>query len=188
MPGTKVFPALAGHDYPAVAAALRAVADEVGADGCVGVSMGAGALARILAQTPDRFSYAVFVLPASLDRPRPVLPVAPLPDDLLALRGVREQVAARARRMSRPDVAETLRGLAASVPVEDRGALRAVTARCLVIAHEGDEAHPVDVAYDLADALPDAALHVFDHPWSLLRDRAALRTLIVGWIASQPRP
>lgn len=130
MAGTKVFPRFSATSYPAAAVELRAACDLVEADGCVGISLGAGALALVLAETPDRFAYAVFVLPA---------------------------------------VAEA------------RAALGWVTARCLVVAQEDDDVHPVGVAYDLAAALPDATLHVFDRP--LIEDRPALRRLISGWIA-----
>lgn len=129
MRGTKVFPRFSGTSYAAAAVGLRAACDLVDADGCVGVSLGAGALELVLAETPGRFAYAVFVLPAM---------------------------------------------------AEARAALGWVTARCLVIAQEGDDVHPVGVAYDLAAALPDATLHVFDHP--LIEDRLRLRALISSWI------
>jgi pimeloyl-ACP methyl ester carboxylesterase len=56
--------------YAALAGELRAVADHVGATQALGVSMGAGALCALLADTPLRFRRLVFVLPAVLDRPR----------------------------------------------------------------------------------------------------------------------
>ena len=62
--------------YADLAADLRAVADEFGASRAVGVSLGAGALCRLLAQTPDRFDRVVFFLPAVLDEPRPAAAMA----------------------------------------------------------------------------------------------------------------
>jgi len=56
--------------YAALAGELRAVADHVRATQALGVSMGAGALCALLADTPLRFRRLVFVLPAVLDRPR----------------------------------------------------------------------------------------------------------------------
>lgn len=165
--------------------------------------MTAGALARVLADTPDRFDYAIFVLPASLDRPgssgeglrahadaveRASVEgladylFAELPDDLKPLRGMRELMLERARRQSVPGVAEALRAIAGTCPLADRSALASVTARCLVIAQHGDATHPVEVAYDLVEALPDATLHVFERPWSMLRERDLLRDLVAGWI------
>jgi pimeloyl-ACP methyl ester carboxylesterase len=63
-------PAAKPLTYPALEADLRAVVDHVGATRALGVSMGAGALCRLLASTPLRFERLVFALPAALDRPR----------------------------------------------------------------------------------------------------------------------
>ena len=56
--------------YDALAGELLAVADHVGATRALGVSLGAGALLRILADEPRRFDRLVLVLPGALDRPR----------------------------------------------------------------------------------------------------------------------
>lgn len=56
--------------YAGLEADLRAIADHVRATQALGVSMGAGALCSLLAQTPLRFERLVFALPAVLDRPR----------------------------------------------------------------------------------------------------------------------
>ncbi len=56
--------------YAALESDLRAVADHVGATQALGVSMGAGAMCRLLARSPLRFERLVFALPAALDRPR----------------------------------------------------------------------------------------------------------------------
>jgi pimeloyl-ACP methyl ester carboxylesterase len=79
--GRKVFFQFRGHgksdrpgdeiNYVDLAADLRAVADEFAAARALGVSLGAGALCRLLAQTPDRFERVVFYLPAVLDEARP---------------------------------------------------------------------------------------------------------------------
>src|SRR6185369_7615621 len=61
-----------GFSYADLAADLRAVSDEFGATRALGVSLGAGALCRLLAQTPDRFERVVFYLPAVLDEERPL--------------------------------------------------------------------------------------------------------------------
>jgi pimeloyl-ACP methyl ester carboxylesterase len=78
--GRKIFFQFRGHgrsdapddglSYADLAADLRAVADEFGATRALGVSMGAGALCRLLAHTPDRFDKVVFYLPAALDEVR----------------------------------------------------------------------------------------------------------------------
>ncbi|MBO0826694.1 MAG: hypothetical protein J2P24_02820, partial [Streptosporangiales bacterium] len=74
--GTAVFLRFRGHggtrafdgrwDYAAVAGELTAVADEVGATRALGVSLGAGALLRLLTTTPDRFRRLALVLPPPL--------------------------------------------------------------------------------------------------------------------------
>ena len=63
-------PAATPLTYAALEADLRSVANHVGATQALGVSMGAGALCRLLAVSPLRFERLVFVLPAALDRPR----------------------------------------------------------------------------------------------------------------------
>ncbi|MGH3736490.1 MAG: alpha/beta fold hydrolase, partial [Micromonosporaceae bacterium] len=81
VPGTKVFTHLRGHGgsspltpgwgYADLAGDVAALADAVGATQALGVSLGAGALCRLLAGRPDRFARVVFFLPAVLDQPRP---------------------------------------------------------------------------------------------------------------------
>jgi 3-oxoadipate enol-lactonase len=63
-------PATKPLTYSALESDLRAIADHVGATQALGVSMGAGALCRLLASSPLRFERLVFALPAALDRPR----------------------------------------------------------------------------------------------------------------------
>ena len=91
--GRKVFFHFRGHGRSAVpggrwtyadlARDLRAVADLAGATRALGVSMGAGALCRLLSQTPDRFERVVCYLPAPLDGTRPAAAEARV-DRLLA--------------------------------------------------------------------------------------------------------
>lgn len=63
-------PTSTGWGYAELAADLWAVADAVGADRALGISMGAGALLAGLAQDPDRFARVVLVLPPVVDRVR----------------------------------------------------------------------------------------------------------------------
>ena len=79
--GRRVFFHFAGHgrsdappgpwSFADLADDLRAVADRSGATRALGVSMGAGALCRLLADTPERFERIVLYLPAPLDGVRP---------------------------------------------------------------------------------------------------------------------
>ena len=156
--------------YAALADELRAVADRVGATQALGVSMGAGALCSLLAQTPVRFERLVFVMPAVLDRLR-----SDDTDDAL------DRLVAMAQGVDRRD----LRGLAAP-PLTDRAVLAAVTAPALVIAQEQDPAHPVWVAEQLAASLPGARLVVLAPGGILSCHRAVMRDLIGGFLSGEP--
>src|SRR5207245_10654116 len=58
-----------GCRFADVARGVGAVADEYGADVGFGTSLGAGAIANLVARKPDRFRKLIFLLPAGLDRP-----------------------------------------------------------------------------------------------------------------------
>ncbi|MFL6077541.1 MAG: alpha/beta fold hydrolase [Mycobacteriales bacterium] len=204
--GTKVFPHFRGHGgsaarpsaeggYAALAGDLEAVAGAVGASRAVGVSMGAGALCRLLATRPDRFERLVFFLPAVLDEPGP-------PSDRLGateeeLRrlidaglpaGFRERPEGRAYRDARaatlasPGVRAVAEALSGDVAVLDAAVLAAVTAPALVVGARGDGLHPLPVAERLAAALPAARLAVFDRPVPLITARAEVRTLLTTFL------
>ena len=78
--GTRVLLSFRGHgasdalvdgwDYDVLADDVRTVADHVGATACVGLSLGGGALLRVLRDDPERFERLAFVLPAALDSTR----------------------------------------------------------------------------------------------------------------------
>lgn len=215
--GRKVFFQFRGHGrsdapndgltYADLAADLRAVADEFGAVRALGVSLGAGALCRLLAQTPDRFEKVVFYLPAVLDEVRPSaatartnalleaveaddapsvatmlaadIPAA-LRDRPAAWRYIRERLDALLRDGLAPAVGD----LPTQSALPDRSVLSAVTAPALVIACRGDAAHPPVVAEQLAEVLPQASLHIYDQPAVLWTNRADLRTRISEFLNS----
>lgn len=205
--GRKVFFQFRGHGrsdappgpltYADLAADLRAVADCFDASRALGVSLGAGALCRLLAQTPGRFERLVFFLPAVLDEPRPpaatarmralveavaaedaptaaTLLAAEIPQSVrdrpAAWRYVRERLDALLR-----DGLEGLTDLPAQAALPDRGALAPVTAPALVIGCRGDVAHPPEVAEQLAGALPNATLHIYPQAAVLWTNRTDLR-------------
>ena len=196
--------------YDTLAAAALAVADHEHATAALGVSLGAATLLRILSRTPDRFERVVLYLPAVADVPRRPEAVAPhrdLADRLAAadapgvadalLRtqplAVRDTPVAEnwAERRAKELIAEDgdprrWLPLAAAVPLDPQGLerLRAVRVPVLVIAQEGDPAHPVEAARRVADALPTARLTVFDEAGALWGHRAELRELIAGFLAS----
>jgi pimeloyl-ACP methyl ester carboxylesterase len=209
--GRKVFFQFRGHgrsaapagpiSYADLAADLRAVADEFGATRALGVSMGAGALCRLLAQTPDRFDRVVFFLPAVLDQPRPQTATtrqralleaveaddaptaahllsgeipAVLRDRPAAWRYVRERLDA----LFRDGLAPGLAALPTQAALPDRSVLSSVKAPALVIGCRGDVAHPPVVAEQLAAELPDATLHIYDQPAVLWTNRTDLRARV----------
>jgi pimeloyl-ACP methyl ester carboxylesterase len=195
-------------DYETLAAAALAVADHEHATAAFGVSLGAATLLRVLSRTPDRFERVVLYLPAVVDAPRRPEAVAPhrdLADRLAAadiagvvdalLRtqplAVRDAPVARdwAERRAKELVADGLHPkrwlpLATAVPLDPEGLdrLRAMTAPVLVIAQEGDPAHPVETARRIAQALPTARLEVFDAAGALWGHRAELRALTTEFL------
>lgn len=188
VPGTRVLLDFRGHgasdalvdgwDYDLFADDLLAVADAVGATRAVGLSVGSGALLRVLSRCPDRFERLAMVMPAAIDHARDdgatqairrlgkaiddqdveavtsVL-LAELPADVRTKRGVRLLLGRRAAQLvtqpaPRPRICDR--------PVHDRAVLAAVTAPALVVAQDEDPLHALDLAVELAAALPAAAL------------------------------
>lgn len=209
--GRKVFFQFRGHGrsdpptgpitYADLARDLRAIADLAGATRAVGASLGAGALCRLLTESPVRFERVVFFLPAVLDEPRTTAArdrLAALVDAVQSgdVSAVADAVSAetppavrntpagwaylrqRIDQLMRDGLAPELAGLADQAAVADRAALSAVTARALVIGSTGDDLHPATVAERLAAALPDAELHIYDRPGILWTERADLRDRI----------
>ncbi|MDG4815673.1 alpha/beta hydrolase [Micromonospora sp. WMMD956] len=213
--GRKVFFQFRGHgrsdappgpwSYLDLARDLRAVADLANATRAFGASLGAGALCRLLAESPERFDRLVFFLPAALDQPRTpaareriaALIEAVESGDASAVAdvvsaelppAVRNTPAGwaylrqRLDHLLRDGLAAGLADLPDQAPLGDRAVLAAVTAPALVLACAGDDLHPVEVAEQLAAALPRATLHVYDRPGVLWSERADLRERISGFL------
>ncbi|RKN39154.1 alpha/beta fold hydrolase [Micromonospora endolithica] len=213
--GRKVFFQFRGHgrsdappgpwSYLDLARDLRAVADLGGAGRAFGASLGAGALCRLLVESPERFARLVFFLPAALDRPRGEAAQQRLTALLEAVETGDASAVAEVVQLELPPVvrntpagwsylrqrldhllrdglAPGLASLPGTVPVSDAGALAAVTAPALVIGCAGDDIHPVEVAEQLAAALPRATLHVYDRPGVLWTERADLRSRISAFL------
>ncbi|RGC71096.1 Alpha/beta hydrolase family protein [Micromonospora sp. MW-13] len=209
--GRKVFFQFRGHgrsdappgpwSYLDLARDLRAVADLGGATRAFGASLGAGALCRLVAESPERFERLVFFLPAALDRPRGPVAQDRITDLLDAVESgdasavadavvvelppaVRNTPAGwaylrqRLDQLLRDGLAAGLAALPDQVPLDDRAELAAVDVPALVLACAGDDLHPVEVAEQLAAALPRATLHVYDRPGVLWSERADLRERI----------
>ncbi len=215
--GKRVFFQFRGHgesgsppgewDYGDLAHDLRAMADMTGASHAVGVSLGAGALCRLLAETPDRFVKVVFFLPAVLDRPRPDAARAKLAALLDAINSgdvtavanaiVDEipptlrngssgwaYVRQRINNLMNTGLSTGLLTLPDQIPVPNKELLKAVTAEALVIGCLGDDLHPSSVATELAGVLPDATLHIYSRPSVLWHERLDLRERVSTFLNS----
>ncbi len=171
-----------GWDYELLAANLKAVADHVGATRACGLSLGAGALMRLLTAEPGRFDRLAFVMPAALNIPRTDGATQRLTDLGAAIRDCdRDRLTAillteipenlRDLRVTRMVLARRAAELAAmappapskqDVPVPDLSALTLVQTPALVLAQREDRLHSTAIARDLADALPNATLRILD--------------------------
>ncbi|MEU4679623.1 alpha/beta hydrolase [Micromonospora sp. NPDC023737] len=213
--GRKIFFQFRGHgrsdappgpwSYADLARDVRAIADLSGATRAFGASLGAGALCRLLSQSPERFERLVFFLPAVLDRPRgevarqrltALLDAVESGDASAVAEAVSVELPAAIRntpagwaylrqrldQLLRDGLAPGLAGLPEQVALPDAAVLSAVSAPVLVIACAGDDLHPVEVAEQLAAALPQATLHVYDRPHVLWTERADLRERISAFL------
>lgn len=211
--GTRVVLTLPGHgaaadpadeywSYERVASDVLEVADRVGADRAVGVSLGAGALTRAAALHPERFERLALLLPAALDQPRGVEVTgvfdrlaegvaAAAEDDGALLRetvgsgvpdgaDVGDYVERRAATLRR--LGPALRTLPRQAPLADGTALSVVDRPVLVVGATADPLHDPSVAERLAAVLPGARLEVFDSAAPLLDSRAELRRLLTGFL------
>ncbi|MEV4810688.1 alpha/beta fold hydrolase [Micromonospora avicenniae] len=213
--GRKIFFQFRGHgrsdappgswSYADLARDVRAIADLSGATRAFGASLGAGALCRLLSQSPERFERLVFFLPAVLDRPRgevarqrltALLDAVGSGDASAVAEAVSVELPAAIRntpagwaylrqrldQLLRDGLAPGLASLPEQTALPDAAVLSAVTAPALVIACAGDDLHPVEVAEQLAAALPRATLHVYDRPNILWTERADLRERISAFL------
>jgi 3-oxoadipate enol-lactonase len=172
-----------GWEYDGLAADLLAVADAVGATRAVGLSLGSGALLRLLSESPGRFERLAFVMPAALDATRVDgatvrlrrlgaaidghdvdavvdLLLAEVPPSVRDRRGTRLLLTRRAAQMVERPAPQPRHD---DRPVLDRRALRDVGAPSLVVTQAGDPLHPHEVAQDLVTALPAATLMELPH-------------------------
>ena len=188
LPGTRVLLDFRGHggsvalpggwDYDLLADDLLGVADAFGATRAVGLSVGAGALLRLLSRDATRFERLAMVMPAALDRNRDDgatlairrlgraidardvetvtdLLLAELPVEVRDRRGVRLLLARRAAQLATRPAPRPRRP---DRPLDDRAVLADVVAPTLVVAQQEDPLHSVDLAAELVAALPNASL------------------------------
>jgi 3-oxoadipate enol-lactonase len=178
-------PAAGAYAYADFARDLEAVAAAFDATRAVGTSLGAGALANLLAREPDRFERLVFLLPAVLDGSmsgRPLIErtaelLETLPRDeaieaILAEAGrapqyelqpaLRELDLLLWQDINPLGVARAIREVARDVAVPDLEVLSGVRTPAIVIGRDGDPLHPSSVARRLAEVLPNAEAIVLD--------------------------
>jgi 3-oxoadipate enol-lactonase len=217
VPGTKVRFDFRGHGrssapetgyrFADFARDLDAVARAYGATRAVGTSLGAGVIANILSNEPDRFERTVWLLPAGLDLPfgfkeRYREMAAELegktPEEALeAIVSDPERAAEYLRTPwkleldkvmwdhAHPDgVARAVRGVIEDWPVRDRELLRRVTNPVLLICIEGDEIHPAELGRVFADLLPNAELVVFESQIALFEQLPSLVQRVSTFLAA----
>lgn len=215
--GTRTFVHLRGHGrspapagrwgYAELAEEVWAVADHVGADRVLGISMGAGAVCHGLTRDPDRFERVVLALPAALDRPREDRAmgalraladrvaagdrqalvehlVADQPEAVRQDPAVRVWAAEQTEQLLRPGLAEALRVLPGLVPVPDRELLRRVTCPVLVLAQEGDATHPVAVARELGACFERSVVRVAGPGGIMWEHRQQTRDLVGDFLSA----
>ncbi|WP_435869516.1 alpha/beta fold hydrolase [Actinoplanes xinjiangensis] len=209
--GRRVFFHFRGHgrsDVPPgpwsfddLATDLLATADLSRATRAVGVSMGAAALCRLLATSPDRFERIVLYLPAPLDGVRATASVQRLERLLASVESgeaamiadaveqemppsVRNTPAGwsylrqRVEQLQRDGLAPELESVWSAPALAEEWLLKNFRGRALVIGCQGDETHPAAWAERIAGLLPGAELELYDRPAVLWSNRAALRDRI----------
>lgn len=158
----------------------------------------------------------MLVLPAAIDRPRGDAAMTRLavladlveagdhegvaehllgaePPAVRAEPGVRQWARGQADRLVGTGVGRALRTIPDRVPVSDRELLTRVGAPVLILAQEGDPAHPASVARELAEVLPAAILHVLPPGGIMWEHRTRVRDLVGQFLTPasdtpEPRP
>lgn len=195
IPGTKVRFCFRGHGHSSspetgyrfadFAEDVRAVADAYGADVAFGTSLGAGAIAHLVAGQPARFRKLVFLLPAGLDQPfmykerlqrtASLVEGRSLEEAVEELLNDPERLANYAEYPWQRDfdrqmladlnvvgVPRAIREIIEDWPLQDREDMRKVAAPTLLICREGDDIHPAIVGRILSEIMPNAELIMFE--------------------------
>jgi 3-oxoadipate enol-lactonase len=194
VPGTKVRFCFRGHGHSSspdhgyrfadFARDVDAVAEAYGATIAFGTSLGAGAIAHLVADDPDRFDKLVFLLPAGLDVPfqykdrllrtAGLVEGKPVEEAIELLLSDRERVERYLeypwlrdldRRLMQEinpvGVPRAIREVIEDWPLRDRQDMRKVSVPTLIICRQGDEIHPAVVGEILAGIMPNAELVMY---------------------------
>lgn len=175
-------PLTEGWHYDLLAEDLLRVADAFEASQACGLSLGCGAILRVLMSDPSRFDRLGFVMPAALDQPRSQRDITRLVelgaaiesrqlDELVGvlkadvpteLHDDRVTQILLARRAAELLVMTPPAPGKPDSPVTDMDRLAHVSAPALVLAQRNDQLHSVAIAQALADHLPNADLRLVD--------------------------
>jgi 3-oxoadipate enol-lactonase len=185
---------------------LDAVASTYGATSAVGTSLGQGAITHLLGRDPDRFERLVFVMPAALDlqmtdharfvRVAELLETLPVDEAIQRIVGDSKRVAEYDEKpwlreldlflwqdLNAIGVARAIREITRDVAIADRELLRKVTAPTLILCQEGDEIHPVELGYVLADLMPNTELILLASEDELMARLPELVTRVAAFLA-----
>ena len=195
VPGTKVRFCFRGHGHSSspstgyrfadFARDVEAVADAYGAQIALGTSLGAGAIANLVARVPDRFRKLIFLLPAGLDLPfrykdrmlrtAGLVEGKTLEEAVEAVLSDPERVASYVQfpwlrdfdrtmlqDLNTEGVPRAIREVIEDWPLADREDMRKVTAPTLLICREGDVIHPAEIGEILVEIMPNAELVMFE--------------------------
>jgi pimeloyl-ACP methyl ester carboxylesterase len=183
-------------DYGRIAQDVLEIADKVKATRAVGVSLGAGALIRTVAEHPARFERMALLLPAVLDKPRSSARLELLADAVGEPAALRALVAAeiptsaeagdyvdrRTAALSRLGGA-ALRSIAGHVAVPDAARLAAVEAEVLVLGAMDDPLHPEETARSVAEGMGNARCVVLTSSAPMLTHRREIRGLLTRFLS-----
>lgn len=173
-----------GYRFADFARDLDAVASTYRARFAFGTSLGAGAIGYLVTRDPGRFERLVLLLPAGLDgrfehkermlrtaeliegrsREEAIEAILADPDrvrNYLEYPFLRDMDRVLMADLNPVGVPRAIREVIDDAPLRDREDLRAVTAPTLVIAREGDDIHPAEVARIICDLMPNAELMMF---------------------------
>lgn len=216
MPGTKVRFDFRGHgrssapedlaafSFASFAADLEAVARFHGATRAVGTSLGAGAIAHLLALDHARFERVVMLMPAGLDGQFSFVErydemAAEYESADAALRGVDENPE-RVRELLRAPwmegldpgmwkhedpagLARAIRGIVRDHPLVDREQLRGAPVPTMIICIDGDPVHPVELGRIYHDLLPRSELYTYGSGEALFHSLPELLPRVVAFLA-----
>lgn len=198
-----------GWDYGTIASQLAQALELTGATRALGVSMSAGGLARLLtSQHPSAapLTKVALVLPASwagfspelsaditanVTRIRALLAAGDRtgliehflsrePAEVQALEPARAWAAQKVDALLTTDMADGV-GLAEQIAVEDPEAAAEFPGEVLVLTHEDDPSHPVEVAREAVAAFRSAQLEILPPGSILWRGRTRIREILTDF-------